>query len=61
MWRREKGINAEERRDLPMLLLNTLNQLDGASLIIAPGEIAIFANPEAEKLGILRDGRIQSE
>ena len=44
-----------------MLLLNTLNQLDGASLIIAPGEIAIFANLEAEKLGILRDGRIQSE
>jgi two-component system sensor histidine kinase SenX3 len=61
MWRREKSINAEERRDLPMLLLNTLNQLDGASLIIAPGEIAIFANLEAEKLGILRDGRIQSE
>ena len=44
-----------------MLLLNTLNQLDGASLIVAPGEIAIFANLEAEKLGILRDGRIQSE
>jgi len=44
-----------------MLLLNTLNQLDGASLIIAPGEIAIFANLEAEKLGILREGRIQSE
>jgi len=61
MWRREKSINAEERHDLPMLLLNTLNQLDGASLIVAPGEIAIFANPEAEKLGILRDGRIQSE
>ncbi len=61
MWRREKSINAEERRELPMLLLNTLNQLDGASLIIAPGEIAIFANLEAEKLGILRDGRIQSE
>ena len=61
MWRREKSINTQERRDLPMLLLNTLKQLDGASLIIAPGEIAIFANPEAEKLGILRDGRIQSE
>jgi two-component system sensor histidine kinase SenX3 len=44
-----------------MLLLNTLNQLEGASLIIAPGEIAIFANPEAENLGILREGRIQSE
>lgn len=51
----------QERRDLPMLLLNTLNQLDGASLIIAPGEIAIFANLEAEKLGILRNGRIQSQ
>ena len=61
MWRREKSINVEERRDLPMLLLNTLNNLDGASLIIAPGEIAIFANPEAEKLGILREGRIQSQ
>jgi two-component system sensor histidine kinase SenX3 len=44
-----------------MLLLNTLNQLEGASLIIAPGEVAIFANPEAENLGILREGRIQSE
>ena len=61
MWRREKSINVEERRDLPMLLLNTLNNLDGASLIIAPGEIAIFSNPEAEKLGILREGRIQSQ
>jgi two-component system sensor histidine kinase SenX3 len=44
-----------------MLLLSALNQLEGASLIIAPGEIAIFANPEAENLGILREGRIQSE
>jgi len=61
MWRREKSINVEERRDLPMLLLNTLNNLDGASLIIAPGEIAVFANPEAEKLGILREGHIQSQ
>jgi two-component system sensor histidine kinase SenX3 len=61
MWRREQSIKADERRELPMLLLNTLNQLDGASLIIAPGEVAIFANPEAENLGILRDGRIQSE
>jgi len=61
MWRRDKGINTQERRELPMLLLNTLNQLDGASLIVAPGEIPVFSNPEAENLGILRDGRIQSE
>jgi len=51
----------QERRELPMLLLNTLNQLDGASLIVAPGEITVFSNSEAENLGILRDGRIQSE
>jgi two-component system sensor histidine kinase SenX3 len=44
-----------------MLLLSALNQLEGASLIIAPGEVPVFANPEAENLGILRDGRIQSE
>jgi two-component system sensor histidine kinase SenX3 len=44
-----------------MLLLSALNQLEGASLIIAPGEIPVYANPEAENLGILRDGRIQSE
>jgi two-component system sensor histidine kinase SenX3 len=44
-----------------MLLLNALNQLESASLIIAPGEVAVFANPEAENLGILREGRIQSE
>ena len=61
MWRRDKGINTQERRELPMLLLNTLNQLDGASLIVAPGEITVFSNSEAENLGILRDGRIQSE
>ena len=61
MWRRDKGINMQERRELPMLLLNTLNQLDGASLIVAPGEITVFSNSEAENLGILRDGRIQSE
>jgi two-component system sensor histidine kinase SenX3 len=61
MWRRDKGINTQERRELPMLLLNTLNQLDGASLIVAPGEIPVFSNPEAENLGILRDSRIQSE
>jgi len=61
MWRRDKGINAQERRELPMLLLNTLNQLDGASLIVAPGEIPVFTNSAAEELGILRDGKIQSE
>jgi two-component system sensor histidine kinase SenX3 len=61
MWRREKDITLHEERELPLLLTSALDQLDGASLIIAPGEVAIFSNLEADKLGILRDGRIQSE
>ena len=61
MWRRSKADEAQSQRELPILLINVLNQLDGASLVIAPGEVAIFTNSEAEQLGILRDGRIQSE
>jgi two-component system sensor histidine kinase SenX3 len=61
MWRRDKADDAQSQRELPLLLINVLNQLDGASLVIAPGEVAIFIDPEAEQLGILRDGRIQSE
>jgi two-component system sensor histidine kinase SenX3 len=61
MWRRAKAEEVQGQRELPLLLLSALNQLDGASLIVAPGEVAIFTNSEARQLGILRDGRIQSE
>ena len=61
MWRRDKADEAQSQRELPLLLINVLNQLDVASLVIAPGEVAIFIDPQAEQLGILRDGRIQSE
>jgi two-component system sensor histidine kinase SenX3 len=61
MWRRSKADEATAQRELPQLLTKVLSDLDGASLVIAPGDIAIFTNPEAEQLGILRDGRIQSE
>jgi len=61
MWRRAKAEEVQGQRELPQLLLSALNQLDGASLIVAPGEVSIFVNSEAEQLGILRDGRIQSE
>jgi two-component system, OmpR family, sensor histidine kinase SenX3 len=61
MWRRAKADEVQSERELPLLLTSTLNQLDGASLVVAPGEVAIFTNSEAEQLGILRDGRIQSE
>jgi two-component system sensor histidine kinase SenX3 len=61
MWRRSKADEATAQRELPQLLTRVLNDLDGASLVIAPGDISIFTNPEAEQLGILRDSRIQSE
>jgi two-component system sensor histidine kinase SenX3 len=61
MWRRAKAEEVQDQRELPLLLISALDQLDGASLVVAPGEIAIFTNSEAEQLGILRDGRIQSE
>jgi two-component system, OmpR family, sensor histidine kinase SenX3 len=42
MWRRAKAEEAQSQRELPHLLTTVLNQLDGASLVIAPGEVAIF-------------------
>jgi two-component system, OmpR family, sensor histidine kinase SenX3 len=45
MWRRAKADQAQGQRELPLLLVNVLNQLDGASLVVAPGEVAIFNNP----------------
>ena len=47
-------------RALPEMLLETLNLLDGDSMILAPGEIPIFITPGIELLGILKDERIQS-
>jgi two-component system sensor histidine kinase SenX3 len=61
MWRRDKAVNKEDKREIPTLLLNALNQLDGASVILAPGEVTVFANDTAEEIGILKEGRIQSE
>jgi two-component system sensor histidine kinase SenX3 len=61
MWRRAKADEVQSERELPLLLISALNQIDGSSLVVAPGEVAIFTNSEAEQLGILRDGRIQSE
>ena len=51
---------AEQGRELPAMLLETLNLLDGDSIILAPGEIPIFITPGIETLGILKEGRIQS-
>lgn len=55
-----RDLEAPEPRTLPEMLLETLNLLDGDSMILAPGEIPIFITPGVQTLGILKDGRIQS-
>jgi two-component system sensor histidine kinase SenX3 len=45
---------------LPPVLLETLSQLDQDALILAPGEISIHSTDGIEKMGIVKDGRLQS-
>lgn len=45
---------------VPDLLLHTLENLDGESLILAPGDISIFKTAGVDRLGILRDGRLEN-
>jgi len=47
-------------RELPEVLLETLTQLDHDVLILAPGEISTFATEGIEKMGLLKEGRLQS-
>jgi two-component system sensor histidine kinase SenX3 len=47
-------------RELPEVLLETLTQLDQDVLILAPGEVATFSTAGIEKMGLLKDGRLQS-
>lgn len=55
-----KSSDELDSRALPDMLVEALGMLDGDSLILAPGEIPIFATPGIETLGVLRDGKIQS-
>lgn len=45
---------------LPQMLLDVLGLLDEDSLVITAGEIPIFSTPGIERLGILKEERIQS-
>ena len=45
---------------MPQILLETLEELDGDALILAPGEVPVFATEGIERLGVLKDGKIQS-
>ena len=51
---------ATDPRLLPEMLIMTLNNLDGEALVLAPGEFPVFESQGLERLGILKDGRIDS-
>lgn len=53
-------VQAPTSAGLPELLLQTLESLDGDSLILAPGDVAMFKTPGVEKLGLLKDGRLDN-
>ena len=61
MWLKRRVIEeATDSRLLPDMLLSTLNNLDGEALILVPGEFPIYESKGIERLGILKDGRIDS-
>jgi two-component system sensor histidine kinase SenX3 len=51
---------SSSKRELPRILIETLTQLDQDSLVLAPGEVCIYASDGIDRLGILRDGRVTS-
>lgn len=42
------------------MLRQALSQLDQDAVILAPGEVIIYATDGVERLGVLKDGRLQS-
>jgi two-component system sensor histidine kinase SenX3 len=46
---------------LPPVLLEALGQLDQNALVLAPGEVIVFASENIDRIGILREGLIQSQ
>lgn len=58
MWFRR-----EEETPSPVIspiLLDAISQLDQDALLVAPGEVVVFATEGVEKLNLLKDGRIGS-
>jgi two-component system sensor histidine kinase SenX3 len=58
MWRR-KSVETPSQ-EAPSILFDVLDQLDQDVLLLAPGDIAIFASPGVEKLNVMKDGRLLS-
>jgi len=46
---------------LPPVLLEALGQLDQNALVLAPGEVIVFASENIDRIGIMREGLIQSQ
>jgi two-component system sensor histidine kinase SenX3 len=61
MWPRKPSGESRNKLELPEIFLNSLEALEGATIVIAPGDVPIFASSDAEKIGILREGKIVSE
>ena len=59
MWfrREEESVPSDE---ISPVLLGVISQLDQDALLVAPGEVIVFATDEIEKLNLLKDGRISS-
>ena len=59
MWfrREEEKMTSSE---LSPVFLEAISQLDQDALLVAPGEVIVFATDEIEKLHLLKDGRILS-
>ena len=50
-----------EPNALPPVLLEALGQLDQNALVLAPGEVIVFASENIDHIGVLREGLIQSQ
>lgn len=61
MWLRRNPAQEQDKSSLPALLLAALEQLEGASMVLAPGDIPIYQNAAIDDLGILKENRIESQ
>ena len=60
MRRYRENSHSKSESNLPTLLVSALSQLEGDCLVLAPGDIPIYASPGIERLGILKEDRLQS-
>lgn len=61
MWSRKSSNTLEPHTELPEIFIKALVELDDAAIVVNPGEVPIFATSGAFQLGILRNGKIDSE